>query len=140
MDGILLINKETGMTSHDVVNKLRKILHIKRIGHSGTLDPQASGVLLVMVGKACKVLPFLEDTDKEYIAKMVLGKKTISDDIWEEVLEEKAITPISDFQSVLDIFKGEIKQLPPMISSIKVNGKKLCQSGGRTSCSYNYDI
>ena len=63
------------MTSHDVVNKLRKILHIKRIGHSGTLDPQASGVLLVMVGKACKVLPFLEDTDKEYIAKMVLGKK-----------------------------------------------------------------
>ena len=75
MDGILLINKETGMTSHDVVNKLRKILHIKRIGHSGTLDPQASGVLLVMVGKACKVLPFLEDTDKEYIAKMVLGKK-----------------------------------------------------------------
>ena len=98
MDGILLINKETGMTSHDVVNKLRKILHIKRIGHSGTLDPQASGVLLVMVGKACKVLPFLEDTDKEYIAKVVLGKKTISDDIWEEVLEEKAITPISDFQ------------------------------------------
>lgn len=125
MDGILLINKETGMTSHDVVNKLRKILHIKRIGHSGTLDPQASGVLLVMVGKACKVLPFLEDTDKEYIAKMVLGKKTISDDIWEEVLEEKQVTPISDFQSVLDTFKGEIKQLPPMISSIKVNGKKL---------------
>ena len=75
MDGILLINKETGMTSHDVVNKLRKILHIKRIGHSGTLDPQASGVLLVMVGKACKVLPFLEDTDKEYIAKNGLGKK-----------------------------------------------------------------
>ena len=65
------------------------------------------------VGKACKVLPFLEDTDKEYIAKMVLGKKTISDDIWEEVLEETAITPISDFQSVLDTFKGEIKQLPP---------------------------
>lgn len=125
MDGILLINKEIGMTSHDVVNKLRKILHIKRIGHSGTLDPQASGVLLVMVGKACKVLPFIEDTDKEYIAKMILGKRTISDDIWEDVLEEKPITPIQDFQSILDTFKGTIQQVPPMISSVKVNGKKL---------------
>lgn len=86
MDGILLINKEAGMTSHDVVAQLRKILHIKKIGHSGTLDPNATGVLLVLVGRACKVLPFLADTDKEYIASMELGKKTISDDIWEEVL------------------------------------------------------
>lgn len=125
MDGILLINKEQGMTSHDVVAQLRSILHIKKIGHSGTLDPNATGVLLVLVGKACKVLPYLEDTDKEYIASMELGKRTLSDDIWEEVLEEKPILPIQDFQGELDKFCGVIQQLPPMISSIKVNGKKL---------------
>ena len=125
MNGILLIKKEKGMTSHDVVAQLRRILHIKKIGHSGTLDPNATGVLLMLVGRACKVLPFLEDTDKEYIATMELGKKTISDDIWEEVLDEKPIVPIADFQKELDAFKGVIKQVPPMISSVKVNGKKL---------------
>ena len=125
MDGILLINKEAGMTSHDVVAQLRKILHIKKIGHSGTLDPNATGVLLVLVGRACKVLPFLADTDKEYIASMELGKKTISDDIWEEVLDEKPVIPIKDLQKELDKFRGVIEQVPPMISSIKVNGKKL---------------
>ncbi len=125
MNGILLINKEKGMTSHDVVAQLRRILHIKKIGHSGTLDPNATGVLLVLVGRACKVLPFLEDTDKEYIATMELGKKTISDDIWEEVLDEKPVIPINDFQKELDSFKGVIQQVPPMISSVKVNGKKL---------------
>ena len=125
MDGILLIKKEQGMTSHDVVSKLRRILQTKKIGHSGTLDPQATGVLLVLVGRACKVLPFLEDTDKEYIATMQLGTKTISDDIWDEVLDTKPVSDIVDFQGELDKFKGVIKQLPPMISSVKINGKKL---------------
>lgn len=125
MDGILLIHKEKNMTSHDVVNQLRKLLHIKKIGHSGTLDPQATGVLLVLVGKACKALPYLEDTDKEYIAQLQLGKKTMSDDIWGEVLAEKPIQDIEDFASVLQQFQGKIKQVPPMISSVKVNGKKL---------------
>lgn len=125
MDGILLIKKEQGMTSHDVVSKLRRILQTKKIGHSGTLDPQATGVLLVLVGHACKVLPFLEDTDKEYIATMQLGTKTISDDIWDEVLDTKPVSDIVDFQGELDKFKGVIKQLPPMISSVKINGKKL---------------
>lgn len=125
MDGILLIHKEAGMTSHDVVSRLRRILHMKRIGHSGTLDPQATGVLLVMLGKACKVLPFLEDTDKEYIATMQLGTKTMSDDIWGEVLGTKDIVPIENFQSVLNTFLGAQKQVPPMISSVRVNGKKL---------------
>lgn len=111
MDGILLINKEAGMTSHDVVAQLRKILHIKKIGHSGTLDPNATGVLLVLVGRACKVLPFLADTDKEYIASMELGKKTISDDIWEEVLDEKPVIPIKDLQKELDKFRGVIEQV-----------------------------
>lgn len=125
MDGVLIVNKEAGMTSHDVVFKLRKILGIKKIGHSGTLDPNATGVLIVLVGKACKILPYIEDIDKEYIACIKLGMRTLSDDIWDEVLETKAITPIDHFEELLFSFKGKIKQLPPMISSVKINGKKL---------------
>ena len=113
------------MTSHDVVARLRRILHTTKIGHSGTLDPNATGVLLVLIGKACKALPFLEDTDKEYIATLQLGIQTISDDIWMEPLKEAPIQPIADFQSVLDSFRGVQKQVPPMISSVRVNGRKL---------------
>lgn len=125
LNGVLLVHKEVGMTSFDVIAKLRKILKIKRIGHSGTLDPNASGVLLVLVGNACKCLPYLEDTDKKYVACMTLGKQTISDDIWGEVLAEKEVTEIKDFQGLLDQMKGKIKQLPPYVASIKINGKKL---------------
>lgn len=125
MDGILIVNKEAGMTSHDVVFKLRKILGIKKIGHSGTLDPNATGVLVVLIGKATKILPYIEDIDKEYIATLQLGKKTLSDDIWDTTLEIKEVTPINNFEELLQSFKGKIKQLPPMISSIKINGKKL---------------
>ena len=113
------------MTSFDVVSKLRKILKIKRIGHSGTLDPNASGVLLVLVGNACKSLPYIEDTDKKYIATMKLGMETISDDIWDEPINTAPVVPIDDFQALLDQMKGKIKQIPPYISSIKINGKKL---------------
>ena len=125
LEGLLLINKPQNMTSFDVIAKLRKKLHIKKIGHSGTLDPMATGVLLVLVGKATKILPYLEDTDKEYIAQFVLGKHTTTEDIWGEVIKEKEITEIVDLQSVCDKFIGKQKQLPPMISSIKINGKKL---------------
>lgn len=125
MNGILPIYKEAGMTSHDVVAKLRRILHTKKIGHSGTLDPDATGVLLVLVGTACKTLPFLEDTDKEYVATMKLGIRTFSDDTSGEVLEEKEITPMKDFAGILNTFLGKQKQLPPMISSVRVNGRKL---------------
>ena len=125
MDGILVIHKEAGMTSHDVVAQLRRILHIKKIGHSGTLDPQATGVLLVLVGKACKALPYLEDTDKEYVAELRLGETRDTDDIWGEVTQTREVTPISGFQDVLNCFQGEIKQYPPMVSSVKVNGRKL---------------
>lgn len=125
MDGILLIHKEAGMTSHDVVARLRRILHTKKIGHSGTLDPDATGVLLVLVGRACKLLPYLEDTDKEYVATMELGKRTLSDDTSGEVLETAPIRKIEDLQGVLNTFQGKQKQLPPMVSSIRVNGRKL---------------
>lgn len=125
MNGIIIVKKEANMTSHDVVFKLRKILNIKKIGHSGTLDPNATGVMIVLVGKATKILPYIEDVSKGYIASMCLGKKTTTDDIWGEVLVEKQITPISHFEELLTTFKGKSKQLPPMVSSIKINGKKL---------------
>lgn len=125
MNGILLIKKEAGMSSHDVVARLRRILKTKKIGHSGTLDPDATGVLLVLVNNACKILPYLEDTDKEYQAELVLGKRTTTDDIFGEVLETKEIHEINDFQGVLNTFLGEQQQLPPMVSSVRVNGKKL---------------
>lgn len=125
MDGILIVKKEAGMTSHDVVFKLRKILNTKKIGHSGTLDPNATGVLIVLIGKATKILPFIEDIDKEYVATLQLGKRTLSDDIWDEVLETREIVPIKDFKQILSTFTGKIKQVPPMISSVKINGRKL---------------
>lgn len=125
MNGILPIYKEAGMTSHDVVARLRRILQTKKIGHSGTLDPDATGVLLVLVGRACKILPYLEDTDKAYTATLKLGERTFSDDWTGEVLERKAITPIEDFPALLASFVGKQKQLPPMVSSVKINGRKL---------------
>ncbi|MEG2684658.1 MAG: tRNA pseudouridine(55) synthase TruB [Erysipelotrichaceae bacterium] len=123
--GILLINKEAGMTSHDVVAILRRLLHTKKIGHSGTLDPNATGVLLVLVNNATKVLPYLEDTDKEYVATLMLGKRTFTDDIWGDTLETKEITPINNLQEILNKYLGDIKQLPPMVSAVRVNGRKL---------------
>lgn len=125
MDGILPIYKEAGMTSHDVVMRLRQLLRMKKIGHSGTLDPDAQGVLLVLIGRATKVLPFLEDTDKEYIATMKLGVQTFSDDSSGAVLKRAPIVPISHFNELLQQFQGAQKQLPPMISNVRINGKKL---------------
>lgn len=125
MDGILVVNKPAGMTSHDVVNWLRKKYKQKKFGHSGTLDPQATGVLVVLCGKACKVLQFLSDTDKEYIASIEFGKRTSTDDIWGEVLEEKEVNFDFDFQVELNKFLGPIHQMVPMTSSKKINGKKL---------------
>lgn len=125
MDGILLVHKDKGMTSHDVVNRLRRILHTKKIGHTGTLDPDATGVLMILIGCACKALPYLEDTDKEYIAQLKLGTRTDTEDIWGTVLEEKEVKEIDDFDSLLQSFVGKQMQVPPMVSSVKVNGKKL---------------
>ena len=125
LNGLLLINKPQNMTSFDVIAILRKKLHIKKIGHSGTLDPMAQGVLLVLVGKATKILPYLENTDKEYIASFELGKMTTTEDIWGETTQSAQIKPIKDLQMLANSFIGKQKQLPPMVSSIKVNGKRL---------------
>ena len=126
MDGIININKEKGYTSHDVVAVLRKLLHIKRIGHTGTLDPDATGVLPVCVGKATKVCDVITDRDKTYEAKVVLGITTDTLDTSGEILERKSVSITKDdLVSVLSRFKGDIEQIPPMYSAIKVNGKKL---------------
>ncbi len=125
MFGFLNIYKPKGMTSHDVVAMLRKITKIKQIGHTGTLDPFAEGVLPVCIGKATRLIEYLED-DKEYLATVQFGKNTTTYDIEGEVTEcfENKITQ-NDLELALDSFRGEIEQLPPIYSAIKVNGKKL---------------
>lgn len=127
MDGIILVNKPAGMTSHDVVNKLRKILKTKKVGHCGTLDPDATGVLVVCVNKATKVLQFLTSESKEYIATLSLGTSTDTYDASGTVLETKTYQPIDDQQIIacINSFLGEQTQKPPMYAAIKVNGKKL---------------
>ncbi len=125
MDGILLINKEKNMTSHDVVNKVRRVFHTKKVGHCGTLDPDATGVLVLCVGKATKALQFLTSEEKQYIATLSLGKSTDTYDASGKVIEEKEFTGVENVEAVLKSFVGKQKQVPPIYSAIKVNGKKL---------------
>ena len=128
MDGIINVYKEKGWTSFDVVAKLRHILGEKKIGHTGTLDPDAAGVLPVCVGKATKACELLTEKEKTYRAVMLLGKNTDTQDISGKVLQEKEpgkdITP-EKIQAVMQGFVGEYMQTPPMYSALKVNGKKL---------------
>ena len=127
MDGILLINKPAGYTSHDIVGIVRKKLHTKKVGHCGTLDPDATGVLVVCVNKATKAIQFLMSDSKFYRATLSLGKSTDTYDASGKVLEEKEVDALSKDQvvDVLDSFLGKSKQKPPIYSAIKVNGKKL---------------
>lgn len=125
-DGIIIINKEKGYTSHDVVNVVRKTLGMRKVGHTGTLDPEAEGVLPICLGKGTKVSDMLMFSDKEYIAGIKLGVATDTQDIWGEVIKtsDKTVSR-EEFERVLNSFVGEITQVPPMYSAIKVNGKKL---------------
>ena len=127
MNGILLVNKPKGMTSHDVVNKLRRILHMKKIGHTGTLDPNAEGVLMVLLGNSCKILPFIKNDIKEYVAKMTFGYTSDTLDIWGnlEEFEIESYPTVDEVKDVMNTFMGKQLQIPPMVSAIKVNGKKL---------------
>ena len=126
MNGIIIVNKEPGFTSHDVVAKLRGILHFKKIGHTGTLDPDAEGVLPVCVGKATKVCDLLTDRDKTYTAVVKLGVTTDTLDMTGEILSRAAVSVTEDaLRAVLREFTGELEQVPPMYSAIKVNGKRL---------------
>lgn len=130
-NGMINIYKEKGFTSHDVVAKLRGILKQKKIGHTGTLDPDATGVLPVCLGSGTKLCDLLTDKDKTYKAEFILGKKTDTQDIWGKVLEEidieekrNGLTDDVIREAVLS-FVGEYDQIPPMYSALKVNGKKL---------------
>ncbi len=125
--GVVNINKEKGFTSHDVVAKLRGIVGQKKIGHTGTLDPDATGVLPVCLGKATKLCDMLTDKDKTYETVMLLGKTTDTQDISGTVLSEESVEGI-DNDAVLKCigdFVGDYMQVPPMYSALKVNGKKL---------------
>ena len=127
INGIVNIYKEKGYTSHDVVAVLRKVVGQKKIGHTGTLDPDATGVLPVCLGRAPKVCELLTDHDKTYEALLLLGKTTDTQDISGEVLEEKDPAHLTEeeVRSCIESFIGEYDQVPPMYSALKVNGKKL---------------
>lgn len=125
MFGVINIYKPKGMTSHDVVSVLRKKLNIKQVGHTGTLDPFAEGVLPVCVGKATRLIEFFDD-DKEYLATVQFGSQTTTYDLEGDITQTSS-TKITqtDLEKALEIFQGEILQTPPIYSAIKVNGKKL---------------
>jgi tRNA pseudouridine55 synthase len=126
MNGILLIDKEQDWTSNDVVAKLKGILHQRRIGHSGTLDPLATGLLVVFVGRATRAVEFAEGHDKRYIAGLRLGQSTDTQDITGTVIRScEANISREQLESALEQFKGEIQQIPPMYSAIKHNGQRL---------------
>lgn len=127
MNGAIVVNKEKDYTSRDVVNIVGKHLGTKKIGHTGTLDPLATGVLVLCTGKSLKLVELLMDHNKEYIAKIKLGIETDTLDITGNILKEKIIPTITknDIETVLNSFKGKIKQQVPIYSAIKVNGKKL---------------
>ena len=124
--GILVIDKPKEWTSHDVVAKLRGVLRQKRIGHGGTLDPMATGVLPIFVGRATRAAEFCENAEKEYIAGIKFGITTDTQDITGNVLETNNITvSVNALADILPQFQGQLKQIPPMYSAVKQNGKKL---------------
>ncbi len=127
MDGVLIINKPKGFTSHDVINVLRKTLNTKKIGHTGTLDPNATGVLPILIGTATKISKYLIEHDKTYIATMKLGEKTDTGDA-DGIITNKDLNfqgvSYEQVKKVLKIFIGKQKQIPPNYSAIKINGKK----------------
>ena len=132
-EGILPIYKERGITSHDVVFRARRILQMKKIGHSGTLDPEVDGVLLLLLGGATKVSDYAMDLGKSYRAEVCLGIKTTTEDLTGEVVEECKVTDISvdKIKEILKSMIGEIEQKPPIYSAIKVNGRKLYEYARR---------
>ncbi|MCD8835749.1 tRNA pseudouridine(55) synthase TruB [Mammaliicoccus sciuri] len=129
LDGILAIHKEVGMTSHDVVFKLRKILKTKKVGHTGTLDPEVSGVLPICVGKATRVSDYVMESGKSYRAEVTIGVSTTTEDQTGEIVDQKRVGQNlwdkDEMIATLKQLEGDIEQIPPMYSAVKVNGKKL---------------
>ena len=126
-DGILVVNKNEGPTSHDIVNSVRKLYHTKKVGHTGTLDPMATGVLVVLVGRAAKAAEYLVSDEKRYRATLRLGISTVTEDITGTVIKTHDGTMPSSEEviTVCKSFLGKSEQIPPMYSAIKIGGKKL---------------
>ncbi len=126
MLGFIGLNKPSGLTSHDCINKLRKLLDIKKVGHGGTLDPAATGVLPIAVGKATRLLPFLSE-DKTYNATIIFGLQTQTDDLEGEIIRVKSAINLTleDIKPLLKNFVGDIEQIPPSYSAIQKDGKRL---------------
>ena len=129
MNGFFYIDKQSDWTSRDVCNKVQKIFNLPKVGHIGTLDPFATGLLIVCVGSGTKASTFFNDDEKEYIATLSLGAKTSSGDLTGEVVEEKSVEPFSedDIHNAFKALTGEITQVIPMTSAVHVNGVKLYQ-------------
>lgn len=125
--GVVLINKPAGFTSFDIVAKIRRLYGTRRVGHTGTLDPMATGVLVVLIGRAAKAAEFVQSDVKTYRATLKLGLTTDTEDITGKVLSETEILPLPDeVYKVCQSFVGDIMQIPPMYSAIKIGGRKLC--------------
>jgi tRNA pseudouridine55 synthase len=134
MDGILLVNKPIGMTSRDVVNVLMKKFNTRKMGHTGTLDPFASGLMIVTINNGTKISTYMEDLDKQYIAELKLGQSTTTLDLDGDVIETKDVQlPLSkeEIISSFSKFIGQIKQVPPMFSAIKIDGEELYKKARR---------
>lgn len=127
MDGVLLIDKPRGPSSHDVVDKVRQVFKIKKVGHTGTLDPMATGLLLICIGRATKLASFLQDLNKIYEGKMVFGVTTSTLDSEGEIVEEKDASSLSreKIEEIFTRFQGKIVQTPPMFSAVHQGGKRL---------------
>ena len=125
LEGILLIDKPTGLTSHDVVDRVRRKLKMKRIGHAGTLDPLATGLLIILVGKATKLSQYLMSLDKAYEGTVTLGVSTNTYDAEGETMTARSVPELSesDIQETLSSFVGDQYQTPPMFSAVKINGQ-----------------
>ena len=130
--GVLIVNKHTGVTSHDIVGKIRRLYNTRRVGHTGTLDPDASGVLVILIGRAAKAAEYLVSDTKKYRATLRLGLTTDTEDASGNILTESKDIPSADaVMSVCRDFVGEIEQIPPMYSALKKDGQKLCDLARR---------
>ena len=124
--GVLIVNKHAGATSHDIVNRIRRLYGTRRVGHTGTLDPMATGVLVILIGRAAKADEYLTTASKRYRATLRLGITTDTEDTTGTVLStSEKIPSCADLQAILSQFRGKIQQIPPMYSALKVNGQKL---------------
>lgn len=126
ISGVILVNKHAGVTSHDIVFKIRKLFQTKKVGHTGTLDPLATGILPVLVGRSAKAAEYLLSENKKYVAELKLGITTDTEDITGNILTKTDTYPTkNEFFEACKKMVGDIKQIPPMYSALKVNGKKL---------------